>query len=141
MEFNYCKSFIKTMEAAAIGVPLFATNCEPYSRVMNSDQLFDTQDELKAKLTKLKFLTPSSYKGIIERQWKWLNSPIEEGDFKLNNFWLEDNLNIWLDIFRLRQKTLHVSMTHFVNSYEKRQEEEQKKLIAKSESGEATITL
>lgn len=141
MEFNYCKSFIKTMEAAAIGVPLFATNCEPYSRVMNPDQLFDTQDELKAKLTKLKFLTPSSYKGIIERQWKWLNSPIKEGDFKLNNFWLEDNLNIWLDIFRLRQKTLCVSMKHFVNSYEKRQEEEQKKLIAKSESGEATITL
>ena len=32
--FNFCKSFIKTMEAAAIGVPLFATNCLPYSRVM-----------------------------------------------------------------------------------------------------------
>jgi hypothetical protein len=32
--FNYCKSFIKYMECAAIGVPCFATNCEPYSRVM-----------------------------------------------------------------------------------------------------------
>jgi len=34
MAFNYSKSFIKTMEAAALGIPLFATNCLPYNRVM-----------------------------------------------------------------------------------------------------------
>jgi len=36
MAFNYSKSFIKTMEASALGIPLFATNCLPYNRVMES---------------------------------------------------------------------------------------------------------
>ncbi len=46
-EFNFCKSFIKTMECAALGIPLFATNCMPYSRIMDAEHLFDTSDELK----------------------------------------------------------------------------------------------
>ena len=54
-EFNFCKSHIKTMECAALGIPLFATNCLPYSRVMDANYLFDTADELKEKLTKFKF--------------------------------------------------------------------------------------
>ena len=45
-EFNFCKSHIKTMECAALGIPLFATNCLPYDRVMDKSQLFDTPDEL-----------------------------------------------------------------------------------------------
>lgn len=43
------------MECAAIGVPLFASNYEPYKRVMPSSQLFTTGDELKERLMKLKF--------------------------------------------------------------------------------------
>jgi len=81
IEFNFCKSFIKTMECAAIGVPLFATNCLPYSRMMDSEQLYDTADELKSKLIKLKFASVGIYKSMIEKQWKWLNSPCKEGDF------------------------------------------------------------
>ena len=68
-EFNLCKSHIKTMECAALGVPLFATNCLPYSRIMDKSQLFDSQDELKQQLLKLKFLSVKAYKDIIERQW------------------------------------------------------------------------
>lgn len=103
MEFNYCKSHIKTMECAALGVPLFATNCLPYSRVMPREQLFDTQEELKEKLMKLKFTSSHIYKDTIEKQWKWLNSPCYEGDFYLVNYWLEDNLpNVWLPLFKMR---------------------------------------
>lgn len=47
IEFNRCKSFIKYMEAAALGVPLFASNYLPYSRVMPEKQLFSSADELK----------------------------------------------------------------------------------------------
>ena len=32
--FNFCKSFIKYMEASALGIPCFATRCLPYDRVM-----------------------------------------------------------------------------------------------------------
>ena len=80
------------MECAALGVPLFATNCLPYSRVMPKEQLFDTADELKEKLTKLKWGSTYIYRSMIERQWNWLNSPCHEGDFNIRNYWLEDNL-------------------------------------------------
>ena len=53
------------MECAAIGVPLFATNCLPYDRVMPKNQLFDTSDELKQKLLKLKFDSVGIYQKMI----------------------------------------------------------------------------
>lgn len=142
IEFNYCKSHIKTMEAAALGIPLFATNCLPYDRVMHKDQLFDTSDELKEKLMKLKFASSGLYAKMIERQWNWLNSPCKEGDFMLNNYWLEDNIqNVWLPIFKMRQKGFRIPLTNFMSQYQKRKEEEAKKTLYVSESGKARITL
>ena len=141
-DFNFCKSHIKTMECAALGVPLFATNCLPYSRVMPKEQLFDTADELKEKLTKLKWGSTYIYRSIIERQWNWLNSPCHEGDFDIRNYWLEDNLqNVWIPLFKMRQKGLRISMKNFMEQYDKRKEEEKKKLLFVSESGKAKVTM
>lgn len=104
--------------------------------------MFDTADELKEKLVKLKFMTPNNYRGLVEEQWKWLNSPCHEGDFDLKNYWLEDNLqNVWLPIFKMRQKGLTVSLKNFIEQYAKRKEEEKKKLLFVSESGKAKVTL
>lgn len=145
IEFNRCKSFIKTMECAAIGVPLFASNYEPYSRVMDKRQLFTTGAELKDKLMKLKFGTSGegsagAYRKIIEQQWRWLNSPCKEGDFQLKNFWLEDNLDIWTGLMRLKPKTIKISLRSFIKQFETRKAEEARNLIKKSASGEAMIT-
>ena len=141
-EFNFCKSHIKTMECAALGVPLFATNCLPYDRVMDKDFLFDTADELKEKLIKFKWQSNGAYKNMIEKQWKWLNSPTKEGDFQIKNYWLEDNLaNVWVPLFKLRQKGVTLSLKSFMSSYEARKVEEAKKMLYKSESGKAVVTL
>ena len=141
-KFNFCKSHIKTMEASAIGVPLFATNCLPYNRVMPKEQLFDTSDELKEKLIKLKWASAHVYRDIIERQWAWLNAPCIEGDFQLRNYWLEDNIqNVWLPIFKMRQKGLRLSLSNFMKQYDKRKEDEARRLLFKSESGKAKVTL
>ena len=142
MEFNYCKSHIKTMECAALGVPLFATNCLPYDRVMDKNQLFASSDELKQKLFKLKFLSIQAYKNIIEKQWKWLNTPCKEGDFYLKSYWLEDNIqHVWLPMFKLRQKSLKISLKNFMQQYEKRKEDERKRTLFVSESGKAKVML
>ena len=130
--FNFSKSFIKYMECAALGVPCFATNCEPYSRVMPKQQLFDTGDELKEKLFKLKYSSAKIYEDIITNQWQWLNSKHVEGDFTINNYWLEDNLNIWTNIFRLRPKTIQVSINIFANNYEQHKKTEQENTIFKT---------
>jgi len=63
---------------------------------------------------KLKFTSAKIYSDIIERQWNWLNRPCHEGDFELKNFWLEDNINIHIDLLKLRQKTLTISLANFI---------------------------
>lgn len=134
MEFNWCKSFIKYMEAAALGVPLFASNCLPYDRIMPKDQLFNSSDELKQKILGLKFSSVGAYQKTIEAQWKWLNSPCHEGDFDLKNFWLEDNLQIYIDLNRLRPKTLNISYANFEKQYKERQEKEKQDTLFKNEN-------
>jgi hypothetical protein len=114
IEFNRCKSFIKYMECAALGVPLFASNTLPYNRVMSDKQLFNDGNELKEKLLKLKFSSVGLYQSMIEQQWIWLNSPCHEGSFDIKNFWLEDNLNIWLDLMRMRDKHSKCSLSMYL---------------------------
>ena len=135
MEFNRCKSFIKYMESAALGVPCFASNYLPYSRIMPKSQLFESSADLTEKLRKLKFASVGLYTSIIEQQWKWLNSPAHEGDFDVKNFWLEDNIEIWADLFRLRQKTVTMPLSYFIKQREQRLEEEKKHLVFKGDDG------
>lgn len=66
IEFNFCKSFIKYMECAALGIPCFATDCLPYSRVMPKTQLFSGSAQLKQLLQKLKFMSAGAYRSLID---------------------------------------------------------------------------
>ena len=137
--FNFCKSFIKYMEAAALGVPCYATKCLPYDRVMPEKQLFTDGADLKRKLMNLKFQTSAgAYQKIIEQQWKWLTSRHREGDFICNGFFLEDNLGLFLDRFRMRQKAIPVSLDIFVKQYEERKRKERENTIFKK--GEVLVT-
>lgn len=134
MEFNRCKSHIKYMECAALGIPLFASNYLPYNRVMPKSQVFNTSDELKKLILALKFKSASVYGGMIDQQWKQLNSKCTEGNFILNGYWLEDNMNMWTDMLRLRSKTLSVSMNNFAAQYEARQKTEAEKTLYKNDN-------
>lgn len=137
--FNFCKSFIKYMEAAALGVPCFATKCLPYDRVMPERQLFTDGADLKEKLMKLKFQTSSgAYQSMIENQWKWLTSEHKEGDYLCKGYFLEDNLSVFVERFRLRQKAIPVSLDIFVRQYEERVKKEKENVIFKK--GEILIT-
>ena len=123
MEFNKCKSHIKFLECCASGIPLFASNCIPYSGTMKREFLFDDENELKEKLLKLKFMSSGAYRSIIEENWRWFNSKKTDGDFEIRNGWLEDNLNIWVDLFRLKPKAPVCSMQLYMKH---KQEEERK---------------
>lgn len=134
IEFNYCKSFIKYMECAALGIPCFATNCLPYSRVMPETQLFTDSSQLKQMLQKLKFMSVGAYRNMIQNQWKWFNTPRHEGDFDIKNFWLEDNLNIWIDLCRIRPKTAKFSMANIIQQYMQRKKAEMEQTIFNNEN-------
>ena len=132
--FNMCKSFIKTMECAALGVACFATDALPYSRVMPKERLFRTGGDLKRMLLDLKLRSPDRYRDILEEQWKWLNSPCEEGDFHLASFWLEDNLRIFTDLYRLRPKGYEVPLGNFSVQYAARKKLERENTIFKNDN-------
>lgn len=76
----------------------------PYVGLVPDNQMFSTQEELKERLNKLKFMSVGSYTKIIDAQWKWLNSPHKDGDFNLVSYWMEQNLGVWNRIFRIGQK-------------------------------------
>lgn len=135
MEFNRCKSHIKYLECCASGIPLFASNQLPYSSVMKREFLFDDQKELKDKLMKLKFSSNGVYRSIIEDNWKIFNSPKRDGDFNVKNWWLEDNLGIWIDLFRLKPKAPMCSMKLFLEEKKKKQEKKAEETIFSGEDG------
>ena len=128
-EFNYCKSPIKYLESCAIGVPLFAARCKPYEGVMDDKWLFDDAEELETKLRLLKFASTGAYKEMILQNYKWLNSPHEDGEFNVVNCWLDDNMRIWQDLFRLRRKTCNVSFSKFKQRYEAMQAQMPKEVL------------
>lgn len=135
IEFNRCKSFIKYMECAALGVPLFASNGLPYNRVMPHTQLFNDGEDLKEKLMKLKFGSNGIYEKMIVNQWNWLNSPCHEGDFDLKNFWLEDNLNIYIDLYRMRNKCITSSLDVYSKVKQENEKKKQENTIYSDNSG------
>ena len=137
MEFNRCKSHIKYIECCALGVPLFASNYKPYSGIMKPQFLFNDEKELEEKLKKLKFSSTGAYKSIIEDNWKVFNTPKKDGDFTVKNWWLEDNLQIWIDLFRLKPRAPTCSMKLYITR--KQENEKQQKLIDEQEKNSTIL--
>lgn len=135
MEFNRCKSHIKFLECCASGIPLFASNSIPYSNVMDREFLFDNADELRDKLIKLKFQNPNIYGRIIQKNWEWFNSQKKDGDFNIRNGWLEDNLGIWIDMFRLKPRAPVCSMRIYWEHKQKDEQERVQNAIFRGENG------
>ena len=135
MEFNRCKSHIKYLECCASGIPLFASNLLPYSGVMKRDFLFDTEDELQQKLLKLKFMSSGAYRSVIEENWRWLNTPKLDGDFNVKNGWLEDNLGIWVDMFKLKPQAPLCSMRIYCEQKTQKEREREQNMVFKGENG------
>lgn len=105
LEFNKCKSDIKWLEACAAGIPLLASKISPvYTRHMPDSQLWTSADDLKQKLIEFTHMSAERYQSIVKAQWTWLNSPAEEVGYKLKNWWLEDNIDVWLPVFAQPQR-------------------------------------
>lgn len=135
MEFNLCKSHIKYLECCALGIPLLASRLLPYDGIVPDKFLFSSGEELKAKILEIKFASAGVYRSMIDSNWKWLNSPKMDGDRMVQNGWLEDNMGVWMDIFRMRQKCVNVSMKKFLDQRKQRLEKEKEKVVFRGENG------
>lgn len=85
-------------------------------------------------LLDLKFKSVGAYTSMIDAQWKWLNARQTEGDFDINGYWLEDNMSMWVDMLRMRNKTLVVSINNFATQYEARKKKEDANTIFKNDN-------
>ena len=140
-EFNRCKSNIKYLECAALGIVLYASDIITYNRFLPESQLFSADPrDLTEKIKNLAYkMSTGVYSSIIERQWRWLNSPAEEGDFTLKNWWMEDNFGIWLSLFRMQHKSANVSFKLFREAYDKIIEKESQAKVDGDASSQPSI--
>lgn len=113
LEFNKCKANIKFLEGCAIGVPVFAQLVEPtYSNYMPRNQMFSTEEELRSMLIDLQTMSDKRFENIIQSQYNFLNTPTVEAGCELKNWWLEDNLQYWINVCQIPQR-----MTPFKMEY------------------------
>ena len=112
-DFNKSKTHIKYLEACALGILLYAPDMITYSPYMPKDQLYSSQDDLYEKLRKLKDMSANVFSKKLETQWRWLNSPTVESNWRLNNWWLEDNMWLWFKLFRMQKKAIPVSVKKY----------------------------
>jgi len=60
---------------------------------------------------------------------------MRDGDFNIKNGWLEDNLNIWIDLFRLKPKAPMCSMNMYFQQKAKEQAEKAQNTIFSDDNG------
>ena len=111
--FNRCKSNIKLLEGWAMGIPVIAQDIPTYSKY--TDMVFTTDKDLNSQLGRL-FGDTQKYKKIVKDNYHRVdvtdkNSP--------NGWWLEKNLDKWIQVFKLRSKMIEIDLESFIDNSEK----------------------
>lgn len=113
--FNHCKSDIKYLEAAAVGALLFTPDLQPYAEHVPDSQRWTSTDDLITKLYNLADMKPAAFGDAIQVQYNRLNTPvILDGGLHLNNWWLDDNIDIWRSIFFMPRKGVKINLSSIV---------------------------
>ena len=139
-EFNRCKSNIKWLECAALGIPLLAQNINTYSNYMPERQLFNNADDLLEKIQWLQKMSASVFGDIIENQWKWINSPHKEGGWNSPNWWLESNYEPWIKLWQMRHKSSELSLAKYIESKKRKEKEAKESVVFSKNNGELLIS-
>lgn len=99
--FNRCKSNIKFLEMSALGIPCICQDLVPYQPY--TDLLFKDANELQNQIDSV-LKTKKKYLNVV----KGNRNIIDYGDRNSpNGWWLEKNMNVWMDQFMIPQKTLY----------------------------------
>ncbi len=138
--FNESKSNIKWLEAAALGVPLFASNIIAYSKYMPEKQLFNDGKDLEEKLMKLKKTSSYVYGEMIENQWKYINTPHKEAGCDIKNYWLEDNIGVWMKLFKMRHKSQTISFKFYLDVKKQKNAENKMDVVFSKNNDDLLIT-
>lgn len=115
-QFNHCKSDIKYLEAAAVGAVLYTPDLQPYTEHVPAAQRWTSQDDLIAKLYTLANMKTDDYANMIQTQYDWLNTPTQlSNGTRLQNWWLDDNIDLWRSVFFMPRKGVKINLSTIVN--------------------------
>lgn len=108
--FNQCKSNIKWLEFSALGIPMLLQNLVTYTPYVDPWLLFNDANQLEEKVKEL-FFKPTSqklYSHIILQ-----NKSLVQKDprFAPRGWWLQANLDKWLQLYGADQKTMLLDLT------------------------------
>lgn len=108
--FNRCKSNIKFLEMGGLGIPCICQNLEPYRKY--TDTLFDDEDDLSNMVDNL-LGSKERYMDNVK-----LNHDIvyNGNEIKSGGWLLEDNINDWIKLYCINQKTLEFDVTQMVEN-------------------------
>jgi len=99
--FNRCKSNIKLLEGWALGVPVIAQNLPTYSKY--TDAVFSNNMELAAQLEK-----------TIGNEYRF-EELIKSNYAKMEPWWLENNIDKWMYLYKLRAKPIIFNFDTFMD--------------------------
>jgi hypothetical protein len=98
--FNRCKSNIKFIEMAAMGIPAICQNLDPYQGLTES--LFNTSNDLQNWIDKL-LSNKKAYMDKIKHD----RNVVDNGDKNApRGWWLENNMDKWIDLYTINQRTI-----------------------------------
>lgn len=103
--FNQCKSNIKWLEMAALGVPMIGQNICTYNKYTN--QVFDTTNDIDEWIDKL--FNRSDSKDYVANMIT-NNRKIVDGVTANDGYWLEKNISKYYNLYTLPQKTVNISI-------------------------------
>jgi len=130
--FNRCKSNIKLLEGAALGVPVIASDLPVYSKY--TDWTFKDNDELQAKLSDLLSVDKYHYKKIVQANYDFMNTPHEDAP---RGWWLENNIAQWAEVYKMRAKAIEFDYTSYAK---KKAEDDKPKLSLYKNDGLEIVT-
>ncbi len=110
--FNRCKSNIKFIEMASLGVPCICQDLEPYRKY--TDLRFDDSNTLDNKVSEL-LSSKQTYMDIVRHNY----DIIVNGDSNAPKGWfLENNIQDWIKLYCINQKVLEFDITNILEGDE-----------------------
>ena len=96
--------------------------------------MFSTEEELRSMLIDLQTMSDKRFENIIQSQYNFLNTSTVEAGCELKNWWLEDNLQYWIDICQIPQR-----MTTFKMQCLEEMSKRNLKKVFSNENGDVAI--
>lgn len=108
-EFNRCKSNIKFLEFAALGIPMAGQNISTYNKY--TKLVFDNTNDIDNLCDKLFFNADSEeyYANVIKQQRDIIDNP---SILSPNGFWLEKNFKQYFELFNISTKTVKLDINN-----------------------------